>query len=241
PYGQQAWFNSFSDVATQALTSTGTYTLLVEGRIFNTSPVDYSFNAQKVTNTAAALTLGSQVNGAITQSGQQNFYTFSLSNPSQLYFDSLTNDSSFNWTLTGPRGTEVTSRSFTGSDGSSVSSPVLSLIAGDYTLTVAGNADHTGSYSFRLSALAPPPPSVLVKPISITLPSGNNTALYQFSPLAGDQIALNRQALNGGNPYWRLIDPYGGVTYAAFFGNSGTLTLPVSGTYTLLFEGQISA
>ena len=51
-----------------------------------------------------------------------------------------------------------------------------------------------------------------------------------------------RQALDSAfTPYWRLIDPYGGVTYAASFGNSGTLTLPVAGTYTLLLEGQIGA
>jgi hypothetical protein len=44
PNGQQVWLNSFSDVATLAMPSTGTYTLLVEGRYFITSPVTYSFN-----------------------------------------------------------------------------------------------------------------------------------------------------------------------------------------------------
>src|SRR5258708_34603004 len=67
PYGQQVWFNYFSDVARQPLALTGTYTLLVEGYLFNTTPVTYSFNAQKVTNTTASLTLGSQVNGTVTQ------------------------------------------------------------------------------------------------------------------------------------------------------------------------------
>src|SRR5262249_32158248 len=131
--------------------------------------------------------------------------------------------------------------SFAGSDASSISNPVLNLIAGDYTLVVDGNTDHTGSYSFRLSDLASATPIVLGNPISGTLPSGNHSALYQLNAQAGDQVALHRQALSSGNPYWRLIDPYGGVTYAAFFANSSTLTLPVSGTYTLLFEGQISA
>ena len=36
PYGQQVWFNSFSDVDTQTLAFTGTYTLLVEGYVGNT-------------------------------------------------------------------------------------------------------------------------------------------------------------------------------------------------------------
>src|SRR5262249_10779327 len=148
PYGQQVWQNGFSSVGTQALPSSGTFTLLVEGYISNASPINYSFNVQKVTNTTASLRLDNQVSGAISQAGQQNSYTFSLSNPSQLYFDSLTNDSSLNWTLTGPRGTEVSSRSFQSSDGGNFSSnPVLNLIAGNYTLTIAGSGDHTGSYS----------------------------------------------------------------------------------------------
>src|SRR4030095_2917986 len=100
PYGRQVWFNGFGDVDTQALAFTGTYTLLIEGSIFNSSaPSNYSFNVQKVTDTTAALTLGTQVNGAITQAGQQNRYAFSLASDAQLYFDSLTNGSRLRWRL----------------------------------------------------------------------------------------------------------------------------------------------
>ncbi len=43
----------------QTLSLTGTYTLIVEGYVGNgASPITYSFNAQKVTNTSAAITLG---------------------------------------------------------------------------------------------------------------------------------------------------------------------------------------
>jgi len=58
------------------LPSGGTYTLVVEGYVGNTTPVSYSFNAQKVTNTTAALTLGTQVNGAVDRRGlhaEENF------------------------------------------------------------------------------------------------------------------------------------------------------------------------
>ena len=104
---------SFSDVDTQTLSFTGTYTLLVEGYIFNSSatPINYGFNVQKVTDTTAALALGAQVDSAITQAGQQNSYTFSLANAAQLYFDSLTNDGGLSWSLVGPRGTEINLRS----------------------------------------------------------------------------------------------------------------------------------
>ena len=241
PYGQQLWSSSFIDVGPRSLTASGTYTLLVEGRIFATSQIDYTFNAQKLTNTTAALTLGTQVNGAITQPGQQAAYTFTLANSSQLYFDSLTNDNSLNWTLTGPRGTEVTSRSFTASDGSTIVNPVLSLVAGNYTLTVTGFADHTGSYSFRVSDLGSATPVTPGNPVSGTLPSGNNTNLYRFDAQAGDQVVLTQQSVSGGSPSWRLIDPYGGVVYSGAFSTSGTLTLQSTGTYSLLLEGSIDA
>ena len=55
-----------------------------------------------MTNTTAALTLGSQVNGSITQAGQQSSYTFNLANPGKLYFDSLTNDSTLELDADGP-------------------------------------------------------------------------------------------------------------------------------------------
>jgi hypothetical protein len=157
PYGQQVWFQGFSTVASSVLALTGTYTLLVEGYVFNTSPVNYSFNYQAIqslTNTAG-LTLGSTVSGALTQAGQQNFYTFTLANASQLYFDALTNDGSFTWSLSGPRGAEISLRSFTGSDaGNFGTTPVIALAAGNYTLSIAGSNQHTGSYSFRLLDLA---------------------------------------------------------------------------------------
>ena len=95
------------------------------------------------------------VNDAIAQTGQQKSYTFNLAGASQLYFDSLTNDGNLTWKLVGPQGTEVSSRSFTASDLSGIASnPVLNLAAGNYTLTVSANADHLGSYSFRLANLA---------------------------------------------------------------------------------------
>ena len=154
-YDHTIFANSLaSDVNTTAMPSTGTYTLLIEGGVGNTAPINYGFNVQPVTNTTAALTLDGQTNGAITQPGQQNFFTFSLSDPSQLYFDSLTNDGSLLWTLSGPRGTEVSGRSFASSDASNVSNPVLSLAAGNYTVVVDGSGDHTDGYSFRLSDVA---------------------------------------------------------------------------------------
>ncbi|RUY68488.1 LEPR-XLL domain-containing protein, partial [Mesorhizobium sp. M7A.F.Ca.CA.001.09.2.1] len=241
PFDRTVWSNWFQngDVDVQALAFSGSYTLAIEGDVSNASPVDFSFAVQKVEDTTAALTVGATVDGAIAHTGQQNRYTFDLASAKRLYFDSLTNDPNLSWRLIGPRG-EVNSTpfSFSNSDGPS-GTPLLDLVAGSYTLIVDGYLDTTDPYSFRLLDLSAATPITLGDPVSGTLPSGNETALYRFEATAGDQVLLSRQALSAGSPYWRLIDPYGGQVYANYFNDSPTLTLPLTGTYTLLFEGQI--
>ena len=128
------------------------------------------------------LTLGSLVTGNFGTPGQQDVYTFRLAAPSLLYFDSLTNNPGFEWSLRGPDSADnVSDRQFTASDGNSVQNPVLSLPAGSYTLTVLGASLSTltaeelpaipavGPYSFRLSDLATATPLTLGTPFSGTL------------------------------------------------------------------------
>ncbi|MER9397477.1 LEPR-XLL domain-containing protein [Mesorhizobium sp. M0615] len=239
PFGRQVWVNGFGDQDVQALAFTGSYTLAIEGYVSNASSVDFSFAVQKVEDTTAALAVGTTVDGTIGHAGQENRYTFDLAGVARLYFDSLTSDPYLTWRLIGPRGElNSTPIGFSYSDGPGT--PLLDLVAGSYTLIVDGYLDTTGPYSFRLLDLSTATPITLGDPVSGTLPSGNETALYRFDATAGDQVLLNRQALSAGSPYWRLIDPYGGQFYASYFTDSPTLTLPLAGTYTLLFEGQIA-
>lgn len=243
PFERTVWSNYLgSDVQTQSLQFAGTYSLLIEGGINNTSPISYGFNVQPVTNTTAPLTLGAQVNGAITQTGQQNLYTFNLANASQLYFDSLTNDNGLNWSLTGPRGNEVSGRNFTSSDsGNFNQDPVLSLVPGNYTLSVAASADHTGNYSFRLSDVASATTLTPGTAVSGTLNSGNATNLYRFNAQSGDQFYFDSQSLTDStfSTYWRLTDPYGQQVWFNNFSDVGTQSLASTGTYTLLVEGLV--
>ena len=48
----------------------------------------------------------------------------------------------------------------------------------------------------------------------------------------------------GGQPFWRLIDPYGGLVFGPnnlLADDVGTRTLALSGRYTLLIEGRRDA
>ncbi|MCP5368563.1 MAG: LEPR-XLL domain-containing protein, partial [Hyphomicrobiales bacterium] len=231
-----------ADAETFALTATGTYVLAIEGRISNTTLATYAFNLQPVSNQTAALTLGAAVNGDIAHPGQTDSYTFTLAGDAMLAFDSFTADSSFNWTLTGPRGVEVASRGFQASDSwDAGSTPIMDLIAGDYTLTVDGAGDTTGAYGFRLLDLAAG--TAVAKDASVTgsLAPGNETDVFRFDATAGDMVRFTRVSASGGSAYWRLIDPTGRLVFSQEnFSTLSTTTLETTGTYTLLLEGRVN-
>ena len=189
--------------------------------------------------------LPSLVVGAIDGPGEEDRYTLNLPADSKLYFDSQTNNSNIHWSLAGPAGTAVSDRHLTISDGNT-GDGVLRLPAGPYTLTVDGDKASTGAYAFRLLDLAAATPLTPGTPVSGTLDPANETDTYQFDALAEDRMFFDVQARSGGgSSRWRLLDPYGnGVPgFSGDFSGTGSdvgpLTLPATGTYTLLLEGQI--
>src|SRR5688572_3929746 len=95
------------------------------------------------------------VTGAIDAPGEVDTYGLNLADNAKIVLDSLTNNSNFNWTLTGPRGTEVSARSFANTDSADQSgNTVLDLLKGDYTLSIDAQGDATGAYGFRIIDLA---------------------------------------------------------------------------------------
>ena len=116
-------FNSInSDVDTLTLTRPGTYTLLIEGRYFETDSGIYTFNvipqgSDQILppSSGTPLVFGSPISGSISVSGEQDLYTFTVGANRRIHFDSQTNNGNIVWTLAGPAGTVVSDRAFTGS------------------------------------------------------------------------------------------------------------------------------
>jgi RHS repeat-associated protein len=249
PYGDVVFGSTLgSDAGQLALPATGEYTLLIEGGVGDTGTTSYSFNVAFLGNVpppapvGTPLQVGSTVSGTLSTPGEQDSYIFTLPAAGLFYFDSLTNDASLQWSLSGPDGTPVSDLSFASSDASSgPQDPVLSLPAGNYTLMVSGAGQTTGDYSFRLLDLLAAATIKPGTPVNGTLTPANSTDLYRFTASAGDSYYFASLPGNTQPVFWRLIDPYDDVLFSNFLGyDGGRLTLSATGEYTLLIEGSIS-
>src|SRR5262249_44476009 len=97
-----------------------------------------------------------------------------------------------------------------------------------------------GPYQFRLLDLAAAQPLTPGTPRSDSLAPANSTNLYRFTANAGDQFFFDVVSQSGlSNAQWRLLDPYTNLLFNSFFVDVNTLGLPVTGTYTLLVEGNL--
>ena len=115
PNGQQLFSHYFTqDEPTRPLNLPGTYVLTIEGYYGQAGTTGSgSFIIRPVVDGLQALSLDTPVNGAITAPGQAQRYTFTLSSPTKVVFDALTNNSNMRWSLDGPSGSVVNNNSFT--------------------------------------------------------------------------------------------------------------------------------
>jgi uncharacterized repeat protein (TIGR01451 family) len=228
-----------SDQGPFTFTVPGLYTLLLEGNIYDTTPVTYSFLVSPVTDGSQALVLGATVNGNIGQPGQVQRYTFSLAQPTRVYFDSLTNQNQATWTLDGPAGRLVDHRGLNYSDGYRTFS-FYALPAGDYTLSLAGNGDQTPGYSFRLLNAANATSIATDTDVTGPLNPANSTTILSLNITAGARFYFNSARVARGSAYWRLVDPYNQVVFADYLNNDeGPFVFTNASTYLLFIEGDV--
>ncbi|HNI80523.1 MAG TPA: CARDB domain-containing protein, partial [Rhodocyclaceae bacterium] len=245
PFGAQIGSNhGFGDFDSGSLAATGRYTLLVEGRIGAAADATpYAFRVLKAGEKVSTLTPGDVTRGTLASAAQSARYDFTLGETGQYFFDSLTADSRLTWSLRGPLGQTVSPRSFYYSDAY-YSTGALALGPGDYSLYVSASSDFSGDYAFRLANLTQATPVNFDVDTAATLDPANGSLMYSFSGTAGERIALQQ---TGSGPsqtvFWRILGADGqqiaGVNY---FG--GFMELPKladSGTYTLIFEGDVTA
>ena len=210
----------------------GTYTLALEGRITNGQEATYQIQLVPSTTATATLDPDTIVSGSVDQPSQGTAYSFTLGAETDLVFDTLSSDQNLQWALTGPT-TTLTGEQLQNSTGT-----YLDLAAGDYTLTITGQGNTTGAYSFQLLDVAAATPFNLGDDVTATVAQPGDAVLYGFAANAGDTVSFNEEnASDYGS--WRLFDPYGRLVFGPNNFNSQTgLVLPADGTYVLSVEGS---
>ena len=181
--------------------------------------------------------------GMLDVPGQVNQYTFNLASAQELYLDSQTPHSdAIDWTLQGPQGTVVDHQSLENTDAfRQGGTATLSLVPGDYKLSVSGQNNATGAYDFQLLNLANAAPITPGQRVDGTLDPGDQTKLYQFNGTAGEQVFFDSQGLDPQSTAWRVVGPENQLVFGPTgLGNDpGTTTLERTGSYTVLIEGNV--
>ncbi|MEZ6035824.1 MAG: hypothetical protein R3C17_22215 [Planctomycetaceae bacterium] len=241
PLGQPVFDNYLgTDELNRSLSMTGSYTLLVEGSVFDSGSVNYNFDVTFLGNTppapftGVAYTVGATRSSTISAPNEIDRLIFTLGSATDLYLDSLSSAGGITWTLEGPGGIVLSSHFLEYGD---VVLP--NMIAGNYQIRLEGPGGTTGSYSFRVlnlaSATALTPGTAVSGLLAI---GGRETDPYNFTANAGDKFYFDSLTTVPGSAGWRLIDPLGRDVFNTGLGSDvDTLTLPLTGTYTLLIEG----
>ncbi|NUN15242.1 MAG: hypothetical protein HUU55_16565 [Myxococcales bacterium] len=208
----------------------GAYTLGVKGEQA-TSAGTFTFVLQEVLDTTTAITSNVPVSGAIEHPGQTNTYTFSLSSTERLYFDAQTtsNAAGIGWRLNDAGGNVLFPLTTAFADSAS-----MTLIPGAYTLTVDGEGDAIGTYTFSIGQV---PHSTAPISVNTTVDGAvtivGETRTYSFSvaemtPTYFDVLATSNlgglnwsiQTVDGlvlapfgtsfsdGGPYWLVAGDY---------------------------------
>ncbi|HEX7813202.1 MAG TPA: Ig-like domain-containing protein [Burkholderiales bacterium] len=247
PDGNQIWTGTTSPSNEQAFANTGTYTLLVEGRVGRTDAQQYNAYVFTPQDREIALTTGQRIQGFLDSPGQVNTYRFTLEEATVAFFDGYleSNGPYFSWTLQGPGGIVETGSTRSDTTDAGGNPRLLNLTAGEYSLTIEGFDNAAGWYNFALFDLVHDAgtPLSLGQPAIDTLLPGFNSTLYRFGGAAGQQVTID---LNTMDPdwisydpvHWLVVDGTGNVVAQGQAGTPAQATLGEAGSYALLIQAH---
>jgi Ca2+-binding RTX toxin-like protein len=225
------------------LPTTGVYTVAVRGYHLTNGQTDYTLLASVITDDHATLTIGSTVNGTMSQLGQHDVYEFTLNSPTSLLFNGLATTSGFcGITLEGDQGIIFANHSM-----SSPLSYMETLPAGTYRVTV--ESTETGNYSFRLLDRSTAIPITHGNAVVGNLAPANSMNVYSINGVAGQPIYLattdfSTTDSSGYNGFTLLevIDQYGTVISSVDIsgGDVGRIEFPRTETYTIVVSGYFA-
>jgi hypothetical protein len=212
------------------LSQSGSYVLILYSS--SATPVPYSFNVRIPASTSSALTLGSVTQGTLASPGEDHRYSFSGTTGMRIYYDAQDGDyDDITMQLMDPSGNGLFYGNSDGDQG-----PITLTQTGTYTLVVGGLSDTVSDYRFRLLNLASA--TVLSATASGELNPPNETDLYRFDGLAGQNVLLESVSASGTEASWRLTGLFDQtLASGAISDDLPEVVLPAAATYYVLIEG----
>ncbi len=235
------YLGSDSEVVTLAYT--GTYTLMIEGYVWEGDAVDYRFqvlpqgNVPNLPYAGAPLALDAFVTGSLATATDVTNYVFTVNTPITVHFDAQP-ESDHRVTLQrrdDGSGNEliINNRRFDSWDYPFSGDTLLRLLPGEYQLSVTGVA---GDFRFRLVNADAAPLLAVNTDIAGTSTPASASRLYRLSGNAGDEFFIQGGPVSGfqSTPYGTLWLPWAERTSIADMPMTSyrdTFRLPYTGTY----------
>jgi YD repeat-containing protein len=226
-------------VVTAALTVTGTYTILVKDDLYYTG--NYALTWQRPNNpcNAVAVEVGQVVTGTIgTTAGTPpwKFYTFTgaVNDAVTIRGRATSGNLAPYLELYGPTGSYIT--------GALTKIDRTLTAAGTYTVLVRDNTNtYTGNFTFTWQRLNNPGSATAIDcgmAVVGSLGIVGDTDYYTFSAAASDVVTIRGTTTSGSiTPHLELYTPTGSRIGDA--NNTITVTLTVTGTYTILVKDDL--
>ena len=243
-------FNVFlGDVGPLELELAGEYVITTYG--FNGATGSYSFTIWATNDDFFEIELEDLVDvdvpgpgaGTIEDPGDTDVYTFAIDTPTDVFFDVLATTGGIAWVLEDPDGSSVFNV-FLSDVG-----PLELTIVGEYTLTVYGANDNTGTYSFTTTGTSNEVFEIeLEEIVDVDVPgpgAGNieapgDTDVYSLH--IAEPTTVYFDSLGGANGLgWFLEDPDGLVLFNVLLGDFGPLDLELVGDYAITVYGTNDA
>jgi hypothetical protein len=223
----------------------GTYTLLMEtyAQEDPTRTTTYGFTLQDPSDPAAqAIGIGERVEGSIDRIGQRHRFTLEITEETQLYLDSLTNDYYAHVLVQGPSGTNRDYRMRDADSYDNTGDVSIRMTPGSYDITVYIEGQRTGDFAFALRDYAAEAvPIAIGEPVAGVLDPKRSTNFYAIDATAGEAFLVDVNSVSGSSQgvYWRLVDPNGDNELTRqSLADRDTHSFKRSGRYYLFIEGR---
>jgi hypothetical protein len=246
--GPQAFATAPTFIDPITLTQTGLYKLVLDPKLKAKGSVTLT-GYDVPADTSAALTLGLQATGTTTVPGQRNTFTFSGAQNQRVSVSVLSSDFSGTLSLLKPGDLSVLASTPVGLAGGFLDTTVLP-VAGTYTLVIDPSGAATGSLSFTAYDVPADPSSAITAggpavTLTTTVPGQNANA--KFTGTVGQKVSvLVSNVVDLAPAELDLLKPDGShaipapVTVTSAGAWMQTVTLPVSGVYTILLDPQFT-